>query len=434
VRWIGLVMLAGCAGVDTALPPPPVELPPAAAAPVASAPPPCPVAEPWLPEVPVGPGEPPLVAIERPELLEAFFVKVARLARGLATDHLRIAVYGDSNLTMDHMTGRMRRTLQQRFGDAGHGFVSLGRPWAHYHHMDVQHDCEDGFDSYACSTDPVLDHGYGISGIAAESRIAGARTWVATAGAGSMIGQTASRFDVFYLRGDDYGTFDIVVDDGERIAIDSRAAERSVGIHHLELDDAPHRLDFIATDRRRRVRLLGVTLERGGPSFVVDSFGVGAMNTASQAREDPAVNHPMLERRDYDLVVFATGANDVFTLDVTPGHLAKIIARHRAAIPGVPILVLTPADRGMKRSFPQTLLAMEQRKEIARDNGTALWDLWQAMGGRGSMRAFKDRGMAMSDYVHFNEAGGGYMGDRLVYALLDAAWAYIGLHSSAGCP
>jgi lysophospholipase L1-like esterase len=283
----------------------------------------------------------------------------------------------------------------------------------------------------------VLDHGYGISGIAAESRIAGARTWVATAGDGP-IGHAASRFDVFYLRGPDFGTFDIVIDDGERVAIDSHAAERSVGIHALELTDAPHELTFVATDRRRRVRLLGVALERdprhAGPSFVIDSFGVGAMNSASQAREDPAVNHPMLVRRGYDLVVFATGANDVFTLDVTPKHVADIIARHRAALPDVPVLVLTPADRGMKRSFPQTLEAIAQRRRIARDNHAALWDLFEAMGGRGSMRTFKERGLAMDDYVHFNEAGGRYMGDRLVHALLSAAWTYIDAHPLAGCP
>jgi lysophospholipase L1-like esterase len=160
---------------------------------------------------------------------------------------------------------------------------------------------------------------------------------------------------------------------------------------------------------------------------------VGAMNTRSQAREDEAVNRAMLERRGYDLIVFATGANDVFTLDVTPGHLTDLIERHRRALPNAPILLLTPADRGKHKTFPQTALAVAQRLEIAEKNQVAGWDLFEAMGGRDSMGAFKKRGFAMGDYVHFNQAGGGYMGDRLVFALFSALWDHLEAHPNLGC-
>jgi hypothetical protein len=52
---------------------------------------------------------------------------------------VRILHYGDSILTTDELSGRVRRTLQRRFGDGGHGFVLLGKPWRWYHHLDIDH-------------------------------------------------------------------------------------------------------------------------------------------------------------------------------------------------------------------------------------------------------------------------------------------------------
>ena len=70
----------------------------------------------------------PVPAIEDPDgrNMNALYAKLARLLRHAATDHVRIGMYGDSNMTRDYITGEMRRTFQLRQGDGGHGFVSLG--------------------------------------------------------------------------------------------------------------------------------------------------------------------------------------------------------------------------------------------------------------------------------------------------------------------
>jgi hypothetical protein len=70
--------------------------------------------------------------------LAPFYERLARLARGKAKDHVRIAVYGDSNMTMDFITGQMRRLFQAKFGDGGHGYVAMARPWGWYRHWVVE--------------------------------------------------------------------------------------------------------------------------------------------------------------------------------------------------------------------------------------------------------------------------------------------------------
>ena len=449
-RWAAVaVVVAGCAGGGTLDPGPAPEPRVAAAAAVTATAVPRQIEEPvgergdercgvlsvQLPELRMETVDPPTVpAVIDADVLAPFFDKVARLLRGEASDHIRIGVYGDSNLTMDYMTGQMRRVLQGKHGDAGHGFVALARPWSHYLHMDVKHGIKGGIASFACSTDPIFDHVYGISGIAGESMVAGSRAWIGTAGEDAPIGHRAGRFAVYFLKGKKRGSFDIEVDGKVHASVDSRASEQALGVKTFDLEDGPHRVVFRATDSKRRVRFLGATMERDvAPSFVVDSFGVGSMNTASQARQHAGINEAMLRHRDYDLIVFATGANDGFGLDINEGHLKNLIALQRRAIPDAAILLMTPADRGKRRSFRPTISVVKQRYTIAKDNGVALWDLWQAMGGEGSMRKFKARGLSKPDYVHFSEAGGAWAGDRFLYALWRELKRYVAEHPTAGC-
>ena len=433
-----LVVLLGVACARQAPEQPPPRPPPVPRAP--AAPPPrqediyaClpPTVE--LPSIAMGRLDKPVPAIVDSRVLRPFFRKVARLLRGDADDHIRIAVYGDSNLTPDHLTGQMRRILQQRYGDAGHGFVALGRPWSHYLHMDVKHGQGSGWEAYASSTDPVIDRVYGISGIAVESVRKGAVAWVATADPPAPVGRTVSRLNVFYLEDTNLGRFDIIVDGQRHTTVDARAPQRQLGTQRLALDDAPHRIELVAASWNGRTRLLGITLERGEPSFVIDSFGVAASNSVSHARQDPAINRAMLQHRAYDLVIFATGANDVFTLDAAPEAMRRIIEWHREALPEVPILMLSPTDRGRAHTFPLTLRVVEQRRQIAADNGAAFWSAFEAMGGRDSMRSFKRRGLAEYDYVHFTKEGGAYLGDRLIYALWRELAAYLTETPAAGC-
>lgn len=386
-----------------------------------------------LPDVPSRNGRPQVPEIGNAEVLAPFFERAARLLRGWAPRHVRIAVYGDSNHTMDYITGRIRRRLQLKYGDAGHGFVALGRPWDHYQHMDVRHDGRSGFEVYAVTTNPVFDRGYGLSGIAAESLWRNATSWVATAAPSSPIGHTTSQVEVFYLQKPRFGPLEIRVDGRRHAMVDTRGPGGTLGTYRLRLPDGPHDIQFVAASGQRPVRLLGAVLERDEPGFVIDSFGVGALNTASLARKDPRVSASMLRRRAYDLVVFMVGANDEFTFDEAPEHMRRVIERHRQALPETPILIVSPPDRGRRQTYAAVPRLVEQRRTIAADNDCAFWNLWQAMGGEGSMARLRERGMARFDYIHFNEAGGAYVGDRLVYALWRELARYVGAHTEAGC-
>jgi lysophospholipase L1-like esterase len=386
-----------------------------------------------LPDVPVGPDDPPVPEIVDAHRLEPFFERAARLIRGFAPRHVRIAVFGDSNHTMDFITGRMRRLLQLRYGDAGHGFVALGRPWDHYRHMDVRHEGRSGFEVYAVTTNPVFDQGYGLSGIAAESLWRNAQSWVATAEPPAPIGRSASSAEVYFLRMPWFGPLEVRVNGERRSVIDTRGPKGTFGHYRVELEDGPVEVRCVAASARRPIRLLGAMLERSEPGFVIDSFGVGALNTKSLARENPAVNRAMLRHRRYDLAVFMVGANDEFTFDEAPAAMQQVIDLHREALPLTPILLVSPPDRGRKQTAEAVPKLVEQRRQIAAANGCAYWDLWRAMGAEGAMKRLRARGLVRFDYTHFNEAGGAYVADRFVHALWRELARYARSKESAGC-
>src|SRR5262249_45817681 len=69
---------------------------------------------------------------DRDGVLDAFYEALWRSEKREAGAITRVAHYGDSPTTGDLVTGDIRLLLQQRFGDAGHGFALIARPWAWY--------------------------------------------------------------------------------------------------------------------------------------------------------------------------------------------------------------------------------------------------------------------------------------------------------------
>jgi hypothetical protein len=385
--------------------------------------------------------DPPLVDIEDPQgALSRFFERTASLVRGRASTPVRIAVYGDSNGTMDFMTGEMRRVLQTSHGDAGHGFIALARPWAWYRHQYVVSDyMHDAWSAFTVTTHPTpaLDPWYGPGLIVAQSKQTGAATWVATAREGSPVGIQASHFEVWYLKWPPGGSFDVKVDGEVRASADTHAeGEPHFGFVEVDVPDGPHKMTAV-TRSVRPVRLLGAVLERDAPGVQVDGLGVGSLNCLCVLRESEALDHEVFAHRPYDLVVFHIGSNTWNPAVMDPVACMKdAIARLRRAVPDVSVLVMTPPDwgeGGLKTTPKWFTAAEEQLRRAADESPAAFFDFRRAMGGEGSMARFLALHMTEGDGVHFNERGGAYVGDRVVDALGRAFTRWVGEHPRAGC-
>lgn len=364
-----------------------------------------------------GPLEPPLPAIERPEALAPFFDQVLAHLRGELDRPLRIGFYGDSNLTLDFLSGELRRVLQGIYGDGGHGYVAVGRPWRWYQHVDVSHDAFGNWRLYCPTTLREPKHVYGSAGIAAATRSPGAYARYATAPEGSPVGTRVSRFGVYYLGREKPGEFAIVAD-GKEIERVTAEGSSEVRLAEVSLPDGPHRLDVVAKSTRE-LKLFGVVLERDR-GIVVDSLGIGGVGYYALAELEPKTTEQMLRIRSYDLVIFLLGTN-LFRAGDNPKALKQILEVHRRANPRVAVLVMSPPDQvanaGASQSRPAIVKVSRALAAAAAEEQVAFWDFREAMGGEASMARFSRHGLAGGDLYHFTEKGAAFMGSRIAHVL-----------------
>jgi hypothetical protein len=384
---------------------------------------------------------PPLVDIEDPQTnLTHFFEHAAALLRGRSKTPVRIAVYGDSNGTMDRISGEMRRVLQTSYGDAGHGFIALARPWPWYLHEYVEADyMHDAWSAYTVTTHPTpaLDPWYGPGLIVAQSKQTGAATWVQTAPSNAPIGTHVSHLEAWYLKWPPGGSFEVQVDGATKATADTHAeGTPSFGFVALDVPDGPHKMTMIAKSARP-VRLLGAVLERDEPGFQVDGLGVGSLNCLCVLRESEELDRQVLAHRPYDLVVFHIGSNTWNPAVLDPVEcMTSAIGRLRRAVPDQSVLIMTPPDWGLGgvTKTPAWLKGVESYlHRSAQQAPAAFYDFHRAMGGEGSMARFQQLSMGEEDGVHLTGRGGAFMGQRVVDALMRAFAAWAAEHPSAGC-
>ena len=387
------------------------------------------------------PCDDPIASVAIPHIVDPtgslahFHERLLGLARGTVKDRVHIALYGDSNAQADMMTGHMRRTLQGRFGDGGHGFVFLGHPRGWYGHQDVRRGGTwKAFRNIQVSTDLVMDRHYGFANLATETSSGGAQAWVATAKEG-VVGTKAGIFDVFFFRRPGGGTFDILADGQVVKTVSTRAEAFEAGVERVVLDDGPHEVRCVARGRGP-VRLVGVSLERDVPGIVIDSLGTGAMAINQMSWVQSSTRRPMLERRDYDLVIVHLGTAQSM-LSQHKRWAKSVIDDLRAALPEASILFLTPPDALIGRfgpvSDPRIVTVAKQIEELASETGVAFWDYRAAMGGNASMQTFLRKKLAWTDAIHLNNKGHQIMGDRLLHALLADNARFRAEHPDAGC-
>ena len=70
-------------------------------------------------------------------------------------------------------------------------------------------------------------------------------------------------------------------------------------------------------------------------------------------------------------------------------------------------------------------LAEQAFLRLGKECDAGVWNLFDIMGGLGSMRKWEEAGLAKRDKIHFTEAGYELVGDLLFNALMDKYVEYL---------
>lgn len=359
--------------------------------------------------------------------LDPFFRKLMAAERKDAGAVARAMYFGDSIVATDYVTGTLRRRLQKRFGDAGHGFVPMANPSPGYFHNDVSRYASAGWHVGLVVGPYTRDSLYGLGGMSFYNQGPGLFSTFGTAKKGSF-GLTASRFTIAYLEQPGGGRLEVSIDDELKEVIGTSGPAPKSAWKTYEVTPGAHELK--ARPLEANVRAFGVWMENDGPGAVLDAVGIQGGHLRQLDANDDAHWAEQLRKRDPSLVMFAYGINEVADGEAfpIPKYIETglpILKQVRAALPDAGCLVIGPLDRATKTSdgygasaFVPKLAAAQ--RHIAHEAGCAYWDTFTAMGGSGSMGIWVQRGLGQADLAHPSGAGSEVIGNWIYLALMDA--------------
>lgn len=335
---------------------------------------------------------------------------------------VRIAVFGDSFIEADILTADLREMLQKRYGGCGVGFVTITsmtngfRPTVHHSFSSWQsHSATDSvfFDR---SKQGISGH-YFIPRPGAQVELRGQKKY-------------ASRLDTckqasifFYNKGE--VTLSARVNRGETLTrtfpptgdLQEMKVEGKIGSVRWTVESADSTLFYgLAMDDTQGI--------------IVDNFSLRGSSGLSLRSVPIWMMQEFNEQRPYDLIILQYGLNVATprgkNYDGYRDGMTTAIAHLKEAFPQAGILLVSVGDRDYKtedgtlRTMPGIRNLVRYQQNLAADSDIAFWNLFEAMGGEGSMvkLVHAKPSMANYDYTHINFRGGKHLAGLLYEALV----------------
>lgn len=343
--------------------------------------------------------------------LEPFFAKLYKLEQQ-QKGHVRIAYYGDSMTDGDMIVQDLRKNYQDRYGGGGVGYVPITSESAHSRASIIhRYSSNWKIQSYLNVKKPVRP--FGISGHVFFANDTVNACWVSYKAGGIRHSTRLENPVLYYGKSDNTeGKVAIVIDSDTVINQLSPVAE----FNKLKLTDKTGvkqiKLLFSAADS---IPVYGVDFSTAG-GVQVDNFSSRGNSGLPLSLFKVGLMQKYQKDLDYSLIVLHYGTNVLnygsFNYSWYTRQMTRVVNHLKQCFPKAAILVISTADKAtkydleMKTDSAVVPLVKAQRK-YAVESHTGFFNLYEAMGGEGSMVKWADDSPAKAnkDYTHFNYRG-----------------------------
>jgi len=346
-----------------------------------------------------------------------FFQKLFTLEK-TKEGSVRIAYFGDSMIECDKIVMEIRKGYQKKFGGQGIGFVPLSS-LSRFFSGSIQYEYSPKWDTYCdfCSKKSSPES-LGVSGFVSFAKPG---VWTSyQKGSLPLVHPT-----LFYGQSSNSDAKMIITADKENI--DSVQLNPLEILNKHSLTSLPNELK-IKFDNADSIPFYGINFS-GDSGVNVDNFALRGNSGLTLGEFNVALMNAFQEEFDYDLIVLQFGMN---VLKLKPGPydwyesgMTEVVNHVRKCFPGADILIVSVADKAtkygteMKTDYKLTKL-IETQERYARNTRSAFIDIFQMMGGKGSIIKWVEETppLAWSDYIHFTAPGSRKMGN-LIFEKLD---------------
>jgi len=354
---------------------------------------------------------------------DTFFTALRRAELKQEAGIARIVHYGDSPTTADLITADIRQMLQTQFGDAGHGFHLIAKPWAWYEHRGVTAEADGWTAGAANQPESPQDGLFGLGGATFEGPPgAWARFKFAQA--------PEEQVEVHGWRQPGGGRVS-VFSGGMRLGeLDTQAEKPQEAFATFTLPTGAKNVELRVTSGV--VRLFGIQFVKPQPGVIYSSLGVNGAHVGMLAhsfREDHWSR--ILQHVKPDLVVLNYGTNESASMEFVDSSyektLRRAIERIKKALPKTSILVMSPMDRGERQmggsigTVPALRKVVSIQAKVAADTKVGFFNTFEAMGGEGTMGRWylAEPRMVGADLIHPMPSGAKIVGNLFYKAVLD---------------
>ena len=357
--------------------------------------------------------------------LRPFYEALARTESGGGVT--RVLHYGDSPVTADSITADMRSMLQERFGDSGHGFVLIAKPWAWYGHRGVALRAG-GWRISPASQARARDGLHGLGGVSFEGK---SGAWSRF----TLDNPKHTQLEISFLRQPGGGSLEVQANDADIGEVATDGGSTMPDFARVALP--PGSREITITVRNGPVRLFGVSFEKEGPGIVYNSLGLNGGQVQVVVRYfDKQHWAAQLQHQHPDLVIINYGTNEsIFPSYIDryyADELREVLRRVRAAVPNAACLVMAPMDRGERDSTGEIVTVailprvVEIQRQVALESGWAFFNTFEAMGGQGTMGRWyvAQPRLVTADFMHPLPGGAKRVGTLLDEALLEGYKRY----------
>lgn len=348
-----------------------------------------------------------------------------------AGKRIRLTFFGASHTAGDFWTGQIRRVLQARYGDIGHGFVMpiAMAKGSRGHDINL---CSSGDwkRDYVGKEDGHGDDAYGL-GMSVSSSNPAHFAWAETTHQ-NPLGRQFSTAHIFTLGTFGGGSLLAQIDLSDPFLIPTHRESTELLDNILNVPLNGHRIT-LSPAGDGEARLFGMSLESEGPGALVDAIGIRGRQAKTWLEWNETLLRDMLSILQPDIIVLAYGTNEAndsdYDMERYEEDLRDVLRKMKRVHPTAACILVGPSDRGTKINEKQyavwerTQLVAEVQRNVAPEFGCVFWDWQQATGGPGSMIAWNqtDPRLASEDLIHFTGKGYQISANQFLEALDDAA-------------
>jgi hypothetical protein len=334
---------------------------------------------------------------------------------------VRVAFFGDSYIEGDILSADLRRSLQNEYGGNGVGIVLPASQIASFRKT-VKHNF-DGWNSQ-CITE---SNDYSKMGISGHYFRPNKNAWVKYSGVKFPHLEFFRQAILLYRLSEGRTTVSYRINNEKEAKSIHLEASPEISGYDIYADSIGV-IQFNFLSDNPNLYVYGVSLQDKS-GVIVDNFSLrGTPGTSLRSLPED-----ILKQTDsllaYDLIILQYGLN-VMTANRTnyssyQKGMQETVKYLKRCFPKSDILLLSVGDRSMHRNgsyvtMPGAPALVSYQKAICAETGIVFWNLFEAMGGSGSMVEMvkSNPPKANKDYTHLNFEGGKYLVEILFKTLV----------------